>query len=147
MNPSKGARVQMTVRISEETRDALLAYKVQEKLDGIPAVLEEWAALRGDRDEELLRARRLAHAGMSRSEALQAVANKALRDARHWKKLAAVRVQRREAKRRAPQVALSGADIERAERTPCAAGCGFFMDPVGLRAGLIQCPSCRETVR
>lgn len=53
MTRSKGDRVPVLLRLERPTLAALKAYRVERGLDGLPAVIEELHALRGDRDKEM----------------------------------------------------------------------------------------------
>lgn len=140
---SKGERKPVLLRLDPVTHEALQRYKVEYSLDGLPAVVEEWAALAKDRDEALEEALRQKRDAEEANAALRSLLNEANRRERHWKSRALRMSARREAKKSSGQVRIPDEWIERARVTPCIGGCGCFMDPGGLMRGLQRCPGCR----
>lgn len=142
MRPSKGPRVDLHLRLKPETHEALQRYKLQNGLDGMPAVIEELAALVKDRDEALEDALRQKREALELASAFRDEAAKAARESRHWKSRA-LRLGARKELRKGGEFRVPDVWIERARETPCGGGCGGLMDPAGLMRGLSWCPGCR----
>jgi multidrug efflux pump subunit AcrA (membrane-fusion protein) len=97
MNPSKGPRAQVLLRIPEEARERLRSYRDAHDLDGLGDVVLEFLALRGDRDRELEEARAQARLAQEQYEAALAVVREKEREVRALRKAGLRRRVRREA--------------------------------------------------